>query len=709
MAPEQAKGRAVDRRADIWAFGVVVYEMLTAKGLFAAEDVSETLAAVLTRTVDLTALPAATPLRVQQLLGRCLERDPRMRLRDIGEARVEIEKTIASASDGATPTNPESRVTSPVRILPWAVAAALAVALGVAVWAPWRSEKPVDRPLVRLDVDLGDDAAFPSANGIFGSNIAISPDGMRLVYTAGTPRHLFTRLLDQPKASQLPGTDGASSPFFSLDGRWVGFDANGKVNKISVDGGAVVALEDIQSFAGATWAEDGSILVSDMFGKGLLQLPAAGGAFNVLAPAVRGDTAIGFPQLLPGDRAVLLSACPGGSLGNCNVELLTLADRRRQILARGGQSPHYVPASNRTGHLIYVNKATLFAIAFDLESLETRGSAVPVLDDVGSGNANVGLFDVSRTGTLIYRRARVDPAPLMTLQWIDASGRQEPLGLKPAVYGNTHRLSPDGKRIVVTIREGANEDVWIYDPQRDTMTRLTFGGVNVLPVWSPDGQSIVFATIQGLFQARADGASPPHALTGSKTAQVPWSFTPDGKRLAYYENGPPAQIWTLPLDDQGGELKAGKPERFLASTFQDSRPSFSPDGRWLAYVSNESGKDEVYVRPFPSSSGQGGKWQVSNNGGAGPHWSRTRHELVYRSVNQLMTVGYSVNGDTFVAEKPRVWIAAFPGATWDLAPDGKRVAVLIADAAAKAPAPDHEIVMLQNFADELRRRVPLGR
>jgi serine/threonine protein kinase len=221
MAPEQAKGRAVDRRADIWAFGVVVYEMLTAKRLFDAEDVSETLAAVLTRPVDLAALPAATPSRVQRLLGRCLERDPRMRLRDIGEARVEIEKTIASASDSAIRTNPESRVTNPVRVLPWTVAAALAVAFGVAVWAPWRSEKTTDRPLVRLDVDMGDDAAFPSTNGIFGSNIAISPDGMRLVYAAGTPRHLFTRRLDQPKASQLPGTDGASSPFFSVDGKWV--------------------------------------------------------------------------------------------------------------------------------------------------------------------------------------------------------------------------------------------------------------------------------------------------------------------------------------------------------------------------------------------------------------------------------------------------------------------------------------------------------
>ena len=213
---------------------------------------------------------------------------------------------------------------------------------------------------------------------------------------------------------------------------------------------------------------------------------------------------------------------------------------------------------------------------------------------------------------------------------------------------------------------------------------------------------------QGILQVRADGASPPQPLTESKTVQVLCSFTPDGKRLAYCEAGGQNQIWTVPLEEQGGQLKAGKAEQFLKSNFQDSRPSFSPDGRWLAYLSNESGRNEVYVRAFPPPiSGQGGKWQVSNNGAGGPQWSRSGHELVYRSGNQVMAVSYSVKGDTFVAEKPRVWIAALGGPCWDLAPDGKRVAVVIAEAAAQAPQPEHGIVMLLNFADELRRRVPV--
>ncbi len=273
------------------------------------------------------------------------------------------------------------------------------------------------------------------------------------------------------------------------------------------------------------------------------------------------------------------------------------------------------------------------------------------------------------------------------------------------------RLSPDGKRIALVISEGANQDIWVFDPQRDARTRLTFGGVNLSPVWSPNGQYIVFEKIgQGLFQARADDASQPQALMLRGVPQLPWSFAPDGKQLAYFER---TQIWTVALQDQRGQLKAGTPGPFLKSTFNDQAPSISPDGSWLAYQSNESGKNEVYVRAFPpSATSSGGKWQVSNNGGVLPHWSRSGHELVYQSADQLMTVSYTGNGTTFIADKPRVWIASLsgaPGNGWDLAPDGKRVVALIPESTAKAPPPEHEIVMLQNFADELRRRVPLGK
>jgi serine/threonine-protein kinase len=362
--------------------------------------------------------------------------------------------------------------------------------------------------------------------------------------------------------------------------------------------------------------------------------------------------------------------------------------------------------------LVYVNKATLFAIPFDLDKLETRGTAVPVLDDVAYQASNGGgQFDVSRTGTLVYRRASGGASALMTVQWVAPTGKKEPLRAKPGVYQDP-RLSSDGKRVALRVLEGGSLDVWVYDPQRDAMTRVTFGGTEYRsPTWSPDGHYVVFSSAgNGLFQARADGASQPQALMQSKSNQIPWSFTPDGKRLAYVETAGNPQIWTVPLEDQGGQLKAGKPERFLKSSFTDVDPVFSLDGRWLAYQSNESGKTEVYVRAFPPpSSGQGGKWQISNSGGAEPRWSRTGHELVYRSGDQILAARYTVNGDTVVAEKPRVWIAKLGGTQWDLAPDGQRVAVVTPVETADAPRQDHEVVFLQNFFDELRRRVPLGK
>jgi serine/threonine-protein kinase len=289
------------------------------------------------------------------------------------------------------------------------------------------------------------------------------------------------------------------------------------------------------------------------------------------------------------------------------------------------------------------------------------------------------------------------------------ANRREPLQAKPSVYQNAS-LSPDGKRVALVVGEGG-QDVWVYDLQRDTMTRLTSGGSNSYPRWSPDGQSVVFAsTGTGIVKTRADGAGQPHALTQSKAFQFPGSFTPDGKRLAYVEIAGNMQIWTVPVEDQGGQSKAGKPELWLTSSFNSREPVFSPDGRWLAYQSSETGKYEVYVRAFtPLSSGPGGKWQISSSGGVAPRWSRNGPELMYQSGDQVMAARYTVQGDAFVAEKPRVWIAKLGGTLVDVARDGRRVAVLAPVVSADALKQDHEVVILQNFFDELRRRVPVGR
>ena len=712
MSPEQAKGRAADRRTDVWAFGVVLYEMLTGQRAFKGEDVSDTLAFILTREPDWARLPANTPPAIRRVLRRCLEKDRTRRLDSAVAARLEIDEALApSAVDGATTlARPARAAWSPA--LPWTLAAlmlGLAIAVVLLLWARWRAEKLVDRPLARLDVDLGADVSLPVPS-TFGTSVAISPDGTRLVYASGTPVKLFTRRLDQPKVTELPGTQGASKPFFSPDGQWVGFLTPNKLNKIAAEGGAVIPLADINltTFAGASWSEDGSILVSEAFGKALRRVPAAGGPPEVVAPLDSGEIALAFPQMLPGAQAVLFAAIPSTpDLEAFTIEVLTLADRHRKILLRGGQSPRYLPTSSRVGHLVYVNKATMFAIPFDLEKLETRGSAVPVLDDVAyQSPSGTGQFDVSRTGTLVYRRASGDASGMATLQWVDPSGQKEPLQAKPGVY-RFPSLSPDGKRVALTVAEGG-QDVWVYDSNRDAMTRLTFGGFNISPKWSPDGQSIVFLSSgKGIFQTRADGASQPYPLTQSKTLQNPGSFTPDGKRLAYLEVAGNMQIWTVALEDQAGQVRAGRPEPWLKSSFDNANPVFSLDGRWLAYESNESGRNEVYVRAFASSSsGPGAKWQISNSGGVTPRWSRGGHELVYQSGDQVMAAKYTVQGDTFVAEKPRVWMAKLGGTLFDVAPDGRRVAVVVPVASADAPEQQHAVVFLMNFFDELRRRAP---
>ena len=700
MSPEQAAGKAVDKRSDIWSFGVVLWEMITGARLFDGETVSHTLAHVLTAPIDFSKVKAPPPIAA--LLQRCLDRDPRKRLRDIGEARLAIEKYLADPKGGIEiPQRMEGVTRSRWWWVPWAVAALAAVAATVLAFVLFRNQ-PLGQPTVRVDVDLGSDVSLSSlSDGT--SYVVISPDGTRLAYLAGIPQRLFIRKLDQPKSTELPGTSGAIAPFFSSDSQWLGYWVGTTLNKISVEGGAAVPLTSaVLSTHGGTWGEDGSIVLLLGFGKGLGQLPSAGGTPATLTELGSEEVAHAYPSLLPGGKAVLfatLSSPPNPDTSN--IEVVTLADRRRKLLVRGGTSPHYLPG----GYLLYTNRSTLFAIPFDPEKLETRGAAVPVLDDVAFfGGGNGAQYDVSPNGTLVYRKRGADPGEAaMTLQWVDAAGKREPLLAKPGIYLNP-RLSPDGKRLALTIEDAGIRNVWVYDPARDALTRLTFTR-NDGAVWTPDQAAVVFASPGGgIFWTRSDGAGQPQPLVQSKEILYPSSMTPDGKRLAYY-NFIASQLWTVPIENQGGQLKAGQPEQFLKSQFLDQTPVFSPDGRWVAYRSNESGRNEVYVRPFPAD--QGGKWQISNSGGGYPVWSRDGRSLMYQSGDQLMAVDYSVKGNAFLAEKPRVWIAKLGGTRPNLAPDGKRVAVLSPADAQAQPVQEHEVVLLLNFTEELRRRVPV--
>ena len=494
------------------------------------------------------------------------------------------------------------------------------------------------------------------------------------------------------------------------------FFAGGKLKRLSAEGGGTVVLCDASTaFGGGSWGEDGNIIGSlSVFNGALSRIPSTGGAPTPLTELAPGDLQHRWPQVLPGGKAVLFTA---STASGPNLDVLSFKDRSRKTLQRGGAFGRYLATSNGAGHLVYINNGALFAVALDLQALEVRGTPVSVLDRVAySPQYFFAQLDASQTGMLVYRSGAAGLGPV-TVEWLDSSGRTQPLLAKPGAYARP-RLSPDGQRLALDVQEGSNRDVWIYEWQRDTMTRLTFdaGGVAPSPAWSPDGRYIVFSGKGGISWTRSDGAGKPQTLTQSKTVQVPWSITPDGKRLSWLEQKGSSgfELWTAPLESDGAGLRAGKPELFLQTSFDNRYPTFSPDGRWLAYASNESGTYQIYVRAFPD---KGGKWQISNGDGAYPVWSRNGRELFFRSGdNRIMVVSYSAKGDSFQAEKPRVWsekrlpdFGLVGLGSYDVAPDGKRIATLMPAETPEDQRAQNHVIFLENFFDELRRRVPLGK
>jgi len=706
MSPEQAVGKPVDRRGDIWSFGVVLFEMLTGRRLFEGETISHVLADVIKGEIDLSKLPSSTPNAIRDLLKRCLDRDLKNRLQWIGEARIVIDHSGKEPQATATTTKVPQR-----RILPWAVAAGLAmvsIGLGALLWrAPQPVEQPL-KPLVRLDVDLGPDVSLGSQ----GTDVILSPDGTRLAYVS--QNRLFTRRLDQPKAIELAGAEGAFAPFFSPDGQWVAFFAQGKLKKTSVEGGTPITVCNAPNAQGGSWGEDGNIVAALAGNSGLSRVASFGGTPAPLTELGQGEITHRSPQVLPGGKAVLFTANRvAATFDGADIEVISLADRRTKTLVRGGTSGRYLPS----GRLVYINNGTLFAVQFAPDQMEVRGTPTPLLEQVAYSSSNgFAQFDFSRSGTLVYRQG-LGGGGMVTIQWLEGGHKIQSLLAKPGYYMRP-RVSPDGQLLAMDIAEGSDSDVWVYDWQRDTMTRLTFGGGKgfVEPVWSPDGRYIVGKTNEGsMAWIRADGAGKPQSLTESKSPQFPWSFSPDGKRLAYQGTSAANQIevWTLPVESNGFGLRAGKPEPFLQSPFEERQPAFSPDGRWLAYASNESGVFQVYVRAFPD---KGGKWQFSNTGGAFPEWARNGRELFFRTLdNRIMVANYTVKGDSFVADKPRVWsekqLADFGPyvPNYDLAPDGKRIAALLRVEAPETQKVQNHVIFLENFFDELRRRVPASK
>jgi serine/threonine-protein kinase len=704
MSPEQARGKPVDKRADIWAFGVVLYEMVTGRPLFRGDDISHTLAAVIMKEPDLEAVPA----KIRRVLQRCLEKDPRKRLRDISGVELLLEET---------PETAPAAMVAPSRRWPgnlaWIAAGLLAVIAAAASWIAWRATRPVDRSLMRMNVDLGPDAVAGTA-----TTVAISRDGTRIVYVVRNPgggQQLATRLLGQATPTFLAGTDNPRDPFFSPDGQWIGFFVNGQLKKISVLGGAALALADAPNPRGASWGDDGNIIAVLNNNDGLTRVPAAGGRPQILTkPGENGENTHRWPQVLPGANAVLFTGGGGGGYEDANIEAVSLKTGETRILVRGGYFGRYLSTATSAGYLVYMHDGVLLGVPFDPVKLVAGGTPVPLLEDVaGTPGVGGGQFDVSRTGTLIYLGKSSTPS--WPVAWLDSSGKTETLLAKPGNYV-APRLSPDGNWLALSVVGGKGQDLYVYDWRHDTMPRLTFKGqTNRDPVWAPDGKHIAFSSANGLRWVRADGAGEPQKLLESKsTGHLLTSISPDGRRLAYAEvgQGTNADIWTLPLDLTDPEHpKPGKPESFLRTPSVEIFPAFSPDGRWMAYASDESGRLEVYVRPFP---GPGGKWQISTGGGTMPTWSRDGRELFYSTPdNRLMVTEYTAKGESFSYAKPRLWsdtrIYSSGRKYFDLAPDGKRFVVFPrADAGDEKKGSVH-VTFLLNFFDEVRRRIPEGK
>jgi len=718
MSPEQACGKAVDKRTDIWAFGCVLYEMLTGKRAFDGGTVTEALVAIMTREPDWAALGGKTPAPIRRVLSRCLAKERQHRLADIADARLELDQAIgvpAAGTPDAEPVISGARSTRLQRVLPWSVSLiALAAATGIFLVSPPR-QGTQQSAVLRVSADLGAAVSLVTAQG---AAAILSPDGLTIAFvgqasTGVGPSQLHIRRLDQLTAQPLAGTEGAMNPFFSPDGRWVGFFADGKLKKIAATGGVVITLADAPNGRGGSWGEDDSIVFAPNPIGGLLRVSSAGGEPVALTSLAQGQATHRWPQLLPGGRAVLYTshtAVTGYEGASLVVQPLPTGTPR--VVQRGAYYGRYVPS----GHLVYMHLGSLFAASFDPGRLELTGAAVPIVQGVANGALLTAgaQFAASGNGTALYVPSGSDAVPI---QWLDESGRTTLLRETPANWTDLS-FAPDGRRLAFDISDGQQVDVWVYDWARDALSRLTFDpSDDYKPVWTPDGQRIAFSsardgqTLPNLYWQRVDGAGDVQRLTEGPNFQVAASWRPGGRFLAYveYNQQTNADVLILPLDgDNASGWRPGQPTSFLNGPSVELEPMFSPDGRWLAYASNESGQFEVYVRPFP---GPGGRWQISRGGGSFPTWSRARQELFYSTLDQrIMVAGYSTDGNSFVADPPRLWVdrryelrGPIVNRSFDLHPDGRRIALAVPDPQAGRR---DKVVFILNFFEELRRLAP---
>ncbi len=694
MSPEQARGRPVDRRADIWAFGVVIYEMLTGRRPFGGEDISLTLAAILKEDVDFAALPSDTPAAIRRLLRRCLEKDPRRRLSAIADARLELEEVASDAGDGAV-----VRGAGGQRWRTAALAAGAGLLAGMAILAAvmtLRESPPPAASVVRSEIALGPLQLVIDGNRGFW----IDPAGSEIVFVgqaADQPSRLYRRRLADDVPAAIPGTDHASGPFFSQDGQWLVFTQLGRLKKMPAAGGGALDLGDVGGAAGVSFLPDGDLILNPNHGEGLFRVPASGGPRAPLTTVAhdRGEAGHHWPHVLPGGAHVVFTVeIDGKTYSEARIELLTLASGERRTLIEGGTDARYVSS----GHLLYWREGDVWRVPFDPVRGQVTGASTAVLRDVLTVEPNgQSMYAVAGNGTVAYVTGR-DPQEERDIVLVNRTGASRRLSTERRAFESAV-ISPDGRQLAVTI-VAANDSLWTMEIGRSSLTRITFESENSRPVWSPDGARLALTRYAGgearrLFVMPSDGSAAPELVRDSGgRSETSESWSAAGV-LAFVRNetsGP--DIWVIDLE---GKREA---RAFLATRFNESQPRFSPDGKWIAYASDESGRMEVYVRPYP---GPGQKHLISSGGGSEPRWRGDGRELFYRNGDQVLVVSLAP-GPPIGVSLPRVLFtgsyeaATNTWSTWDVMPDGQSF-VLIQDAG----RPRTSISLVQNWFAGIRK------
>jgi serine/threonine-protein kinase len=694
MSPEQARGKKVDRRADIWAFGVVLWEMLTGRKLFEGETAADVMAAILTSEPDLDELPPETPNHVRSLLSRCLRRDPKTRKRDMGDIRIELEEDPGPAADTSGAAEVRSEVRSNRLLLPWILAAATTGAALVFGWFLVRPPDPAMSDPVHLALTLPEGLSFAMREK--RPVVAISPAGDGLVFNAGDGQidRLYRRLLSSLDAVPLEGTEDARAPFYSPDGRWVGFTGgDSRLKKLSLESGQIVALAD-GDWGGGSWGEDGSIIYTPNYLDGLWQVAADGGTAEELThpdPAV-GELNHSWPDHIPGTDAVVFTSfrLP---LSESRVELYVMATGERRLLVENAVFGRYVA----TGHMLFVRESVVLAAPFDRQKLELTGPPVPVLEDAFvapfEGNSQ---FSVSETGTLIHAPASLLQPPREVV-WVDRHGREEILLEADRRYSSPS-LSPDGRSVAITVEDG-NPDIWVYRLDRKVLNRLTFSPRSEhTPIWYPDGRRIAFvldAPPFHLYAVTADGATEPTAVVESTIDSYADAISPDGRWMVVRELSS-EEDYNLGLLELGG----GQDVLPLRNTpFKERFATVSPDSGYVAYESNESGRSEVYIQSFPEP---GVRTQVTRDGGEAPLWAGDS-ELFYWNQDRLFAVAIGTTTGLKIGEPEELFTSqrytTNTSREYDVTADGRRI-LLARVPEASAP---REVQIVLNWFTELER------